>query len=60
MLSMQVSGLFGFIILALDIWAIIRVIQSNAGAGVKTLWVLLIIFLPILGLILWALLGPKG
>lgn len=60
MLSMQVSGLFGFIILALDIWAIIRVIQSNAGSGVKTLWVLLIIFLPILGLILWALLGPKG
>lgn len=60
MLSMQVNGFLGFIVLALDIWAIIRVIQSNAGAGVKTLWVLLIIFLPILGLILWALLGPKG
>lgn len=60
MISMQVSGLFGFLILALDIWAIIRVIQSKSGAGVKTLWVLLILFLPILGLILWALLGPKG
>ncbi|HQT43465.1 MAG TPA: PLD nuclease N-terminal domain-containing protein [Halothiobacillus sp.] len=59
-MSMQVSGLFGFIILALDIWAIIRVVQSNAGAGAKTLWVLLILFLPIAGLILWALLGPKG
>ncbi|MHB8921766.1 MAG: PLD nuclease N-terminal domain-containing protein [Halothiobacillus sp.] len=59
MVSMQVSGLFGFIILALDIWAIIRVIQSNSGDGVKTLWVLLILFLPIVGLILWALLGPK-
>lgn len=60
MISMQVTGLFGFILLALDIWAIILVIQSNSGAGVKTLWVLLILFLPLLGLILWALLGPKG
>jgi hypothetical protein len=60
MISLQVSGFFSFIILALDIWAIIRVIQSNAGAGVKTLWVLLILFLPILGFILWLLLGPKG
>lgn len=60
MISMNVSGVFGFILLALDIWAIVRVIQSNAGAGVKTLWILLILFLPILGLILWALLGPKG
>ncbi len=60
MMSMQVNGLFGFILLALDIWAIIRVVQSNADAGVKTLWILLILFLPVLGLILWALLGPKG
>ncbi|WP_407275238.1 PLDc N-terminal domain-containing protein [Halothiobacillus sp. DCM-1] len=60
MLSIKVSGLFGLIILALDIWAIVRVVQSNAGAGVKTLWILIILFMPILGLILWALLGPKG
>ena len=60
MLSIKVSGLFGLIVLALDIWAIVRVVQSNAGAGVKTLWILIILFMPILGLILWMLLGPKG
>jgi len=27
---------------------------------VKILWVLLIVFLPVLGLIIWALAGPRG
>jgi len=26
----------------------------------KALWIVLILFLPILGLIIWALFGPKG
>lgn len=60
MLSVQFGGIFGLIILVLDIWAIIKVLQSRASAGVKTLWVLLILLLPVLGLIIWGLLGPKG
>ncbi|MGQ7957842.1 PLDc N-terminal domain-containing protein [Pseudomonas sp. SP16.1] len=54
------NGLIGLIILALDIWAIINVVKSNAETGAKILWVLLIIFLPVLGLIIWALAGPRG
>ena len=54
------NGLIGLIILALDIWAIINVIKSGAGTGAKILWVLLIIFLPVLGLIIWAIAGPRG
>lgn len=54
------NGLVGLIILALDIWAIINVLKSNAGTGMKILWVLLIIFLPVLGLIIWAIAGPRG
>ena len=54
------SGLVGLVILALDIWAIINVIKSNAETGMKILWVLLILFLPVLGLIIWALAGPRG
>ena len=54
------NGLIGLIILALDIWAIINVIKSGAGAGAKILWVLLIIFLPVLGLVIWAIAGPRG
>lgn len=56
----MLSGLVSLIILALDIWAIINVVKSNAETGMKILWVLLIILLPVLGLIIWALLGPRG
>ena len=54
------NGLIGLIILALDIWAIIHVIKSGAGTGAKVLWVLLILFLPVLGLVIWAIAGPRG
>ncbi|RMH86322.1 PLDc_N domain-containing protein [Pseudomonas sp. AOB-7] len=54
------NGLIGLIILALDIWAIVNVVKSSAETGIKILWVLLIIFLPVLGLIIWALAGPRG
>ena len=54
------SGLLSLVILALDIWAIINVIKSGAETGIKILWVLLIVFLPVLGLLIWALAGPRG
>ena len=54
------SGLLSLVILAMDIWAIINVIKSGAETGIKILWVLLIVFLPVLGLIIWALAGPRG
>ncbi|QZI72373.1 PLD nuclease N-terminal domain-containing protein [Pseudomonas protegens] len=54
------NGLVGLIILALDIWAIINVLKSSAETGMKIVWVLLIIFLPVLGLIIWAIAGPRG
>ncbi len=54
------GGLFSLIIFALDVWAIINVVKSGTETGKKILWVLLILFLPVLGLIIWALLGPRG
>lgn len=54
------NGLVGLIILALDIWAILNVIKSSAEVGVKVLWILLIVLLPVLGLIIWAIAGPRG
>ena len=53
------NGLIGLIILALDIWAIINVLKSGAETGMKILWVLLIIFLPVLGLVIWAIAGQR-
>ena len=54
------NGLIGLLILALDIWAIINVLKSGVSTGMKIVWVLLIILLPVLGLIIWAIAGPRG
>lgn len=59
-MGIEVSGLLGLIWLIIIIWAIIKTAQSHAGTGAKVLWILLLLFLPLLGLILWLLLGPKG
>lgn len=52
------SKLVGLVILVLDILAIIKIIQSGASTGEKVLWVLLVLVLPLVGLIIWALMGP--
>ena len=53
------EGLFGLIVLVLDIWAIFNVFQSSDSTGSKVLWTLLILVLPVLGLIIWYFAGPK-
>ncbi|MCQ4264206.1 hypothetical protein CXK91_20795 [Stutzerimonas stutzeri] len=54
------GGIFGLLILILDIWAIISIIRSDSTSGKKVLWVLLIVLLPVLGLIIWGIMGPRG
>lgn len=56
---MKYSGLLGFVILALDIYAILQIAQTSAGNGTKALWIAIVLVLPVLGLILWYLFGPK-
>ena len=55
---MEVTGLFGLIILVADIYAILKIAQSAASTGKKALWIALVIVLPVLGLIIWYLMGP--
>lgn len=59
-MGIEVKGIFGLLVLIADIWAIINVVQSGASTGRKVLWVLLILVLPVVGFILWFLLGPKS
>jgi hypothetical protein len=59
-MSIQVSGLLGLLHLILTIYAMVKIVQSNAGTGSKVLWIVVILLLPVLGLILWWLFGPKG
>lgn len=56
----EFTGLFGLIILILDIWAIVNIIGSNSSTGNKVLWIVLILILPLVGLILWLLLGQRA
>mgnify|MGYP002624989083 CR=1 FL=1 len=47
-------------ILIIGTVAIISVLPIGASTGEKVLWILLIIFLPIIGAIAWLLVGPRG
>jgi hypothetical protein len=49
--------LVGLVILVLDIIAIVDCLKSNAETVKKLLWILLILFLPVVGMLLYFLLG---
>lgn len=59
-MSIEISGLFGLILLILTVWAIVSTLQSRARTGKKVLWIVILLVIPLLGFILWLLLGPKG
>ena len=56
----EVYGIGGIILLALNIWAIISIFGSNTGTGSKVLWTVLILVLPIIGFIIWLIAGPRS
>jgi hypothetical protein len=60
MLDFGYGGLVGLLILAGDVWAILNIFQSSASNEKKLLWILVVLILPLLGLILWYFLGPRG
>lgn len=58
-MGFEYGGIIGIIIFALDIWAIIRLFQSGASTGAKIIWLIIILVLPVIGLLIWLLAGPK-
>ena len=60
MLNYGYNGLLGLLILIGDVWAIINIFQSSATNEKKLLWTIVVLVLPVLGLILWFFLGPRG
>jgi len=59
MMTFGYGGIVGLLILAGDIWAIINISQSSSSNEKKLLWILAVVLLPLLGLILWFVLGPR-
>ena len=51
--------LLGLLILILDIVAVVDALQSSMDSGKKALWIVLIILLPVIGMVLYFLLGKK-
>jgi hypothetical protein len=48
------------IVLLLDLWVILSVFRSDKSAGTKAGWALLVIVLPVVGLAVWGVAGPRG
>ena len=59
-MDIEISGLFGLLILIGSVWAIINIVQSRSSTGAKVLWVVFVLLLPLLGLIVWLFAGPRG
>jgi len=53
MMNFGYHSLWGLLILAGDIWAIVNILQSAVSNEKKLLWIIVVVLLPLLGLILW-------
>ncbi|MBN2482733.1 MAG: PLDc_N domain-containing protein [Candidatus Omnitrophica bacterium] len=54
------QGLIGLIILILDIIALVDLWKGKKDTGKKVLWTLLILIAPLVGLIIYYMLGRKA
>ena len=55
---MDLTGIGSLVILILDIYAIVMILQSPAKGIEKLIWSLVVFFLPLIGLVIWYFAGP--
>ncbi|MGN8259624.1 PLD nuclease N-terminal domain-containing protein [Pseudomonas sp. SMSB3] len=48
------------LIILLEIWAIWHIIGSERRAERKMLWIVFVVWVPIVGLLAWAVRGPRA
>jgi hypothetical protein len=53
-------GVASLLILILDIYVIMMILQGSGDTGMKLLWIIIVLILPLLGPILYMLLGRGG
>lgn len=53
-------SLVGVVVLLLDIFAIVSVLVGSSGVMRKLLWIVLILLLPIVGMVLYFLIGRSA
>ena len=54
----MIESILGILVLIADIYVILKIAQSSEEPFKKTLWIVLVILLPVLGIIIWYLAGP--
>ena len=54
----MIYDIIGIIELLLVIWALIGILQSGASPVEKLIWVLIILIIPLVGFLIWYLIGP--
>ena len=56
----MIEGVLAIIHLILAVYAVIQIVQSELSFLAKVLWSLLVLIVPLVGLTIWFLLGPKS
>lgn len=51
--------LFGLLVLIANIWAIYQIWTGRGDTDKKVIWTVVILLFPIIGLVLWLLMGRK-
>lgn len=59
-MGIEVGGLIGLLVLIADVWAIVNVIGSRSSLLAKVIWVVVILVMPVLGLLIWLVAGPRA
>ncbi len=59
-MGVEVTGIVGFLVLILDVWAILNTVGAPTSLGSKLVWILLILLLPVIGVIIWFFFGPRA
>jgi len=55
----SVFGCGSLLVLVLDVFCILKIVESTSSTEKKVLWILLVILFPLLGAILWLLFGKR-
>jgi len=56
----MVYNITGLLVLVLDIYAIYLILTGGGDVGKKVLWIVVILLLPLIGVILYFLLGRQS
>lgn len=56
----KIGSIGGLVVLVLNIWAIVSIMGSGATTQTKVLWICLVLLIPLVGFIIWLIVGPKA